>query len=196
MSHFNEVANNWDTEEKIERVTKQAQGIKNKINLESNLDILDFGCGTGLLGFEFINNAKTLLGIDTSDGMLDVFNLKTKDFPNVQSSSINLENENLDRKFDLIVSAMTFHHLYNPENVLMKFSKMLNKNGKIAVIDLESEDGSFHPDNEGMGVQHFGFSENTLISWAKKCNLDIEVSVLDKIKKNNKEYNLFLAIFK
>lgn len=195
MSHFNEVANSWDNPEKIERSKRFANEIKKAIRLDNNLDIMDFGCGTGVLGFEFIENAKSLLGIDTSQGMLDVYNEKAKNLSNVESKNINLEVDTLDRTFDLIVSSMAFHHLDHPEKMLSKFSKMLNSGGEILIIDLETEDGSFHPDNDGMGVKHFGFSEDDLSQWTSDLGLKLSFKTVDKIIKNDRSYNLFLAIF-
>ena len=61
---------------------------------------------------------------------------------------------------------MAFHHLKDPKAVLSLFKKHLTPSGRVFVIDLDEEDGSFHPDNEGMGVHHFGFSINTMESWS------------------------------
>jgi SAM-dependent methyltransferase len=45
----------------------------------------------------------------------------------------------LDRQFDLIVSAATFHHLPNLPAALDAIKKMLNPNGKIVFLDNISE---------------------------------------------------------
>lgn len=195
MSHFNKVANSWDSPQKAERSRKFADEIKKVINLDDHLDIMDFGCGTGILGFEFIKNAKSIFGIDTSEGMLDVFDQKASEFSNITSSNINLEEETLDRKFDLIISSMAFHHLNGPDKMLISFSKMLNPLGQIVIIDLESEDGTFHPDNEGMGVKHFGFSEFEVSKWGQKSHMKSKFHIVDTICKNGRNYKLFLAVF-
>lgn len=159
------------------------------------LDILDFGCGTGLFGLEFKKYIKTLTGIDTSTGMLDVFNKKTEDYNNIKSLNLNLETSNFDEDFNLVVSSMTFHHLNEPINVLKKLKKSLRNNGVIAIVDFDKEDGTFHPDNEGMGVKHYGFSKDELNEWAKETELKFEHSIINSISKNGKEYGQFLAIF-
>ncbi len=196
MSHFNEAANSWDSSQKSQRAIHLANEVKKDGNLKLDGDILDFGCGTGLLGVEFIEEAKSLLGVDVSSGMLEAFDLKTKDSAKTKSKNVNLEEESLERKFDLIVSSMTFHHLINPEAVLVKFSKMINPGGGIALIDLETEDGTFHGDNEKAGVRHFGFSSADLAQWAKSSQLSVEFRIVDTIEKNERKYNLFLGIFK
>lgn len=194
MSHFDIRANQWDTPEKIEATSRLANNIKNKLTLSDELDILDFGCGTGLLGLEFLDRCKSLVGVDSSNGMLEVFRNKVSENKKIEPLFINLENDNLDRTFDLIISAMTFHHLNNPESVLMKLKPMLNPGGQIAIVDLMSEDGSFHPDNEGMGVKHFGFSKDEFDKWAIDLKMKCNYSNINVIHKNDRDYPQFLAI--
>lgn len=196
MSHFNKIANEWDSEGKVALMQKLATAAKKVLNLEGKLDIMDFGTGTGLFGLEFIENIKSLTGVDVSEGMLAVFDKKTSQFSNIQSLNIDLEEKEIDQKFDLIISSMTFHHLNNPKSVLLKLKKNLNPNGVIAIVDLDEEDGTFHPDNEGMGVKHFGFSQKELESWAKEADLDLEHAVISSIDKNDKSFKQFLAVYK
>ena len=195
MSHFNEVANEWDTPDKTKLFHTLATETKKYLNYSEKIDVLDFGCGTGLFGFEFLPLAKNLTGIDTSPGMLEVFDKKSSQLPNVESLNINLEENSIDKKFDLIISSMTFHHLNSPLSVLEKLQNSLKSDGKIAIIDLNLEDGTFHPDNEGMGVKHFGFCKNDLQEWATKLGLKLEHSFIHTISKHEKEYKQFLAVY-
>lgn len=196
MEHFNQAANTWDTPEKAELSVHYAREISNYLK-DQPLHVLEVGCGTGLLGAQFIKGQNNLLGIDTSKGMLDVFNDKFKNNPQVKSRLINLENENLSEKnFHLIVSSMAFHHLVHPEEVLKKLKDLLASEGIIAIIDLDQEDGSFHPDPKNMGVHHFGFSQKRLESWEQSAGLKMLAwKIVHTIHKNEKDYPLFLAIF-
>lgn len=198
MSHFNEAAKQWDSEEKILQMQVIAQKVIQKLELshKHKIDIMDFGCGTGLFGLNFSDFAKSLTGVDTSEGMLDVFNQKTKGHPQIKSMLIDLENNNLTLKFDLIISSMAFHHLAEPQQMIKKFHSMLNKHGTVAIVDLCSEDGTFHPNNKDMGVKHFGFSESELRQWAQKNELKFDYSIINTIDKNGKKYPQFLALFK
>lgn len=195
MSHFNEVANEWDAPEKVQLMHSLASAARPYLKLEDKIDIMDFGCGTGLFGFEFYEQAKSLTGIDTSEGMLKVFDEKASKLDNVKSLNINLENESIDEKYDLIVSSMAFHHLIDPLEVLKKLKANLKAGGKIAVVDLDEEDGTFHPDNEGMGVKHFGFSQNELNAWADSAGLKLDHHIINSIEKNDRKYQQFLAIY-
>lgn len=195
MSHFNQVANEWDSEGKIAMMQLLAKKVMEKVQLDNDLKIMDFGCGTGLFGLEFSDITQELLGVDTSDGMLRVFDEKTKEDNRFRSLNVNLEEQDLSENFDLIISSMAFHHLENPHQVLAKLKKNLNPNGKIIIVDLDQEDGTFHPDNKSMGVKHFGFAKETLTSWAKEMNLNLDHSIINRIEKNEKVYLQFCAVF-
>ena len=197
MTHFNKTANDWDTPEKITLNEKYSKQIKSLIGHKKNKRILDVGCGTGLLISNFQSDVNTLIGVDTSEGMLEVFNKKFEDKPNIKSYLINLEEEDLsEEKFDLIISSMAFHHLKQPSKMIEKLKTMLTEDGAIAIIDLDLEDGSFHPDPKNMGVFHSGFSNVTTASWAKKANFEnSHREIIHTINKNEKNYPIFLAIY-
>lgn len=195
MSHFDHVANEWDKPQKSIMMAQLAKKTLAHVSLGKDLAILDFGCGTGLFGLEFEGYAKSLTGVDTSAGMLEVFNQKTKDYPHINSIQIDLEKEILEEKFDLVVSSMTFHHLENPQAMIQKLKSMLTEQGKILVIDLEKEDGTFHPNNKEMGVKHHGFSKEEILNWAESNGLKVEINSINDIEKNDRRYSQFLACF-
>jgi hypothetical protein len=94
------------------------------------------------------------------------------------------------------MSAMAFHHLRGPEKILSLFKQHLNPGGQIFLIDLDEEDGSFHPDNEGMGVFHFGFSKKTLSAWAQELKFNtFDYQTVYVIAKNNRIYKIGMARF-
>lgn len=196
-SHFNKKAAEWDSESKIKMMGELAKRTQDILQLthHQSLDIMDFGCGTGLFGLEFAPFAKTLLGVDTSSGMLEIFDKKTSGYHHIQSRNINLEIDKIPETFDLIISSMAFHHLISPSEVLVKLKAMLNLGGRMAIVDLDKEDGSFHPDNKEMGVKHFGFSKEELMGWTQQAGLKLQYKIINTIEKNKKNYPQFLAIF-
>jgi len=196
MSHFNHAASSWDSESKIKRMEQLCQKTQNELHLENNkIDILDFGCGTGLFSLGFSDHAQSILGVDTSTGMVQAFNEKAKHLDCIRALVTNLEDQEINETFDLILSSMVFHHLSEPAVMLKKLSSLLKDKGRIAIVDLEKEDGSFHPDPENMGVKHFGFSREEILSWTKDTGLDVKITTINKMEKNGKNYEQFLAIF-
>ncbi|MBT4762522.1 MAG: class I SAM-dependent methyltransferase [Bdellovibrionaceae bacterium] len=195
MQHFDHEANEWDTEQKIKMMGVLASKVKENIDLSGSYDILDFGCGTGLFGLEFLDQAKSLLGVDVSAGMLKVFDKKTEDLANVKSENCDLTKSSLEKEFDLIVTSMAFHHLKEPLPVLQKLKLMLRKGGRIVIVDLDEEDGDFHPNNKSMGVEHYGFSKDSLAGWGAELHLKFSHRIINEIEKNHKVYGQFMAIY-
>lgn len=193
MSHFNEISREWDKPEKIKQAEQYAARIKSHLNFFPQ-KILEVGCGTGLLGEQFVTENSSLLGVDTSTGMLEVFNEKFKHNHQVSSRLLDLEENVLHEKFDLIISSMAFHHLKDPAGMVSKLRKNLKDGGVLAIIDLDQEDGTFHPDPKNMGVHHFGFSEEETKSWGSGFH-KMHREIVNKIEKNGGEYPIFLALY-
>lgn len=198
MQHFTEMAKTWDTPEKVERNIQYANEIKKFLSKDHGLKILDIGCGTGLLGGQFLNETNTLIGVDTSSGMLEVFNGKYLGLNNSKSYLMDMTKEDLPESgFDLIVSAMAFHHIKDTYPMLSVLKEKLNKHGILAIIDLDEEDGSFHPDPKNMGVHHFGFSKTQNEMWATEMDFTLlERKIIHVVEKNEKNYPIFLAVYK
>lgn len=196
LNHFNDAANTWDTEQKIKMIKKFASKTKKYLDNNKKYKILDFGCGTGIFGLELLDYAKELIGLDTSEGMLAAFDNKIKNLDHVSTKLINLEKEDINESFDLIISSMAFHHLIDPLKIVHKMKTILNPEGMLIIIDLEEEDGTFHPNNDEMGVKHHGFSHEDLNDWASSADLHLEIQHVNSIYKNDREYGQFLAVFR
>ncbi len=197
--HFNSAAETWDSEETIHRTSVFAAAIKKHLIDHKINNLLDFGCGTGLLTEHFLDSSSSLTGIDTSVGMLEKFNRRFQHQDHVKSLAGNVEDESMseiDESYDVIMSSMAFHHLKDPKKVLKLFKKYLAPNGKIFIIDLDEEDGTFHPDNKGMGVEHFGFSQKEFQTWANELGFKkFSYEIVFEMNKNQRSYGIGLAIF-
>jgi len=194
MSNFNERAKDWDTESKIERSNAIARSIKNNIKLDKNMNILDFGCGTGLLIFPLIEKVGAVHGIDLSPNMLDILKEKGKDYKNLTTELTGIFE--INSTFDLIMSSMVMHHIEDITKLAKKLYDSLNPNGVIAIADLMKEDGSFHGSLDE--IYFLGFSNDFLEEIFKDAGFK-EVKIVENIfiiEKNEKKYPLFLLIGK
>ena len=162
--NFDQEATNWDQVPGRVKVAKDiAQSIIREITLRPDMDVLDFGCGTGLLTFALQPFVRSITGVDSSEGMLDVFKAKIKEhnLNNVKSKYIDLDKGDvLTGSHHLIVSSMTLHHIKNITPLLKQFYSILLPTGQLAIADLDLDDGQFHSNNEG--VFHFGFDREAL----------------------------------
>lgn len=123
-------------------------------------DWLEIGCGTGLLSTQLAPQVGTLLGVDTSQGMIDVFNTKTKAHPNMSSRCLLLErSDQLDKQFDVITSNLLLHHIADLEAMFKLCLALLRPGGRFLMIDFEdtgSESRLFHPQSKHGDVEHHG----------------------------------------
>ncbi len=127
------------------------------------MDVLDFGCGTGLLTLELQPLVHSITGVDSSRGMLDVLQAKVKDgnLANVKTGCLDLEKGDLlEGSYDLVVSSMTLHHIREINPLLDQFYAILRPDGQLCIADLDPDDGQFHSNNAS--VFHFGFPEAEL----------------------------------
>ena len=99
---------------------------------------LDIGCGSGILAFELAQYYDNVVAIDLSAKMLAIASQK-RSAPNIEYIQMDASQLALDRQFDLIVSAATFHHLPDLPAALDAIKKMLNPHGKIVFLDNISE---------------------------------------------------------
>ena len=190
---FKDRADEWDKGDvRVNGAKKIADAIKQKITLNQEMCIMDFGVGTGLLGFEIAKECKKVYGVDTSSKMLE--KLQEKNTPELSIEPIHQDivKEPLDIKFDGIVSSMTLHHVKELKSFFEVIAKTLTKNGFIAIADLEPEDGTFHSNNDG--VHHFGFDEKELSKILQKSGFEnISFEHINTIKKPHKDFKVFLV---
>ncbi|HUN54671.1 MAG TPA: class I SAM-dependent methyltransferase [Smithella sp.] len=184
--NFDKDAALWDENPgRVKMVQRIFDTITSEINLTSSMDVLDFGCGTGLLTMRMAPLVRSITGIDTSQGMLDVLNAKISDghLAHVKTRFVDLEKGGaLKGRYHLITSSMTFHHIKNIGQVLDQFYKVLLPEGKICIADLDSDDGEFHENNEG--VFHFGFEREHLSLLIQKAGFkDIKCLTAARITK-------------
>ena len=193
---FDAAAAAWDEEpRRVKLAGEIAAGIVANLPLSAEWDALDFGCGTGLVTLPLSQHLGSIVGLDSSQGMLDRLQSKIEVLQalNVRTALCNLEEGELPQgRFHLITSAMTLHHILEIAPVLMFMRGLLHPGGWIALADLESEDGSFHDDHTG--IFHLGFSAEELSSMLEKAGFSsVSVKTVASVIKNNLVFPILLA---
>ena len=188
--NFKDKAKNWDNKSNTNTKTI-TDAILERFALHAEMELMDFGAGTGLLGFEIARYVKKVYGIDTSLSMLEALRAKNTQELSIEPIHQDIIINPLERSFDGLVSSMTLHHIEDLQRFFSTIHKNIDDDGFIAIADLELEDGSFHSDNTG--VFHYGFDTDRLCQIASRCGFkDIECSQVNIIKKPNQEYGVFL----
>ena len=165
-SYFDQSAAHWDAEPR-RVVLAQAVGeaILRAAQPTEQMDVLDYGCGTGLLGLFLLSCVRTVTGADSSTGMLEVLGRKiaAEHLDRMTTMHLDLQHDPLPaERFDLIVTSMTMHHVADLERVLRAFHDLLRPEGILCLADLDSEPGVFHGPEAAGTVHHFGFERTEL----------------------------------
>lgn len=163
MSEFDAKAQTWDQDPmKVERAMTVARAISEQVPV-AGLRVLEYGCGTGLLGFALREEAGTLTLADTSEGMLAVLRGKIEALGarNMVPLKLDLLADPLPGgAYDLVCSLMTLHHVPDTQGLLHAFREVLAPGGWVALADLDAEDGSFH--GPAVTDVHLGFDRDQL----------------------------------
>ncbi len=162
---FDKEAEQWDQNPgRVRLANEVADAIIREARLNKNMDVLDFGCGTGLVTLRLQPLVRTITGADSSGGMLAVLERKVQagQRPGVRLQLVDFERGGrVTGSYDLIVSSMTLHHVPDPAALFRDWRRVLKQNGRVFFADLDREDGTFHTDNTG--VFHFGFDRTKLM---------------------------------
>ena len=186
---FDAVAEKWDEEPRRLKLAQEVvAAMRRELPLTPSMQALDYGCGSGLVTLGLHPLVGRIAGADSSKGMLEVLQRKIKErqLSNVSTMLLDLEHQELEQCYDLIVSSMTLHHVQDVAGLINSLARSLNPGGWLALADLESEDGTFHDDSKG--VLHHGFSRAFLTDAFSRCGLtDVRVvtaTTVDKKREN------------
>ena len=161
---FNKDAAQWDANPgRVKLANEVADAIIREAAPANNMDALDFGCGTGLVTLRLQPLVRTIIGADSSPGMLGVLEnkIRTQGLKNVETRFVDFDKGDLiDGRFNLLVSSMTLHHVPDTARLFKQWHDLLLPGGLLCFADLDAEDGSFHGDNTG--VFHLGFDRDHL----------------------------------
>jgi 2-polyprenyl-3-methyl-5-hydroxy-6-metoxy-1,4-benzoquinol methylase len=193
-AYFDALATSWDSQEfRVERARIIAERIGEQVPMQGKR-VLDFGCGTGLLGFHWASSALELAMADVSAGMLEQVRIKAQTRGLEQVRALNLSEEALVGKFNVIASLLALHHIDDVTSTIRMLSEHLEVGGALCLCDLDSEDGSFHG---AMQVPHLGFDRNALLQLLLDCGLrDVSAQTVFTERRavgaDEKDYTIFM----
>jgi len=193
-------ANEWDSNPlRAEMVKKFLHEVHKYAISEKRERMIDFGCGTGVVGLDFIQSTSEVIFIDTSPAMLHVLRQKVSD-ANIAHARIiegSIEQSDEAQKADLITSLMSIHHVEDIDLILRQMAARLTPDGQLIIGDLMPEDGSFHHPEV---VPHNGFSAEKLEKSLAEAGMKIShFSVFHTMHKpsqngEKKAFDLFVLV--
>ena len=208
--NFNDKAKNWDSDpQKHFRADSAAKVIKQiiqdlQVTTSVRLDkAMEFGAGTALLSLQLTDLFDSIIAADTSSGMLEIAleNITKQSANNI--STVLLRPDSYDyvsrfsgTEFDAIYTMMALHHIEDLQVFCSSVAQLQNSGGLFFVIDITSEDGSFHNNNPEF-TGHFGFDRIVLAEVFSQHNYEeLHYEIILEIEKNDRKYPVFIQAFR
>jgi 2-polyprenyl-3-methyl-5-hydroxy-6-metoxy-1,4-benzoquinol methylase len=156
----------WDEIWKIEsRETWRIYPETNKRIVEiigSNKEVLEIGCGVGVLLKQIMNNNNEVTGIDISSFAISL--LKEDGIRGIQSILPNIPLD--DNIFDIVVGTEILEHMDNDKELLMQCNRVCKNGGKIIFV---VPDNCLGPDEESEHMRKYTYGElHQLLSLVSK----------------------------
>ncbi len=202
IDRFNEISASWDENPgRVKMASNVARSMLEALDLRGDESALEFGCGTGLVTALLAGSVKHVTAADSSPGMLEVLDRKRAELglDNVETLQADVSEHTLPGTYDLIFSSMTLHHIQDVAALFGRLAELLAPGGRVALADLDAEDGSFHG-HDKPGIAHHGFRRSDIEQWLKDAGLeDVRLSTAYTTRKETadgeeREFPLFLAV--
>jgi putative AdoMet-dependent methyltransferase len=192
---FNEKAKDWDASERKQLISSAVgAAILKNVPLNPQMNVMDFGAGTGLISAHIVPFVDKIVAVDISRAMLEKLTEKQEFQGKVEAVCQDITDKPIDAKFDLIISALALHHVEDTLKLINTFVEHLKPGAKVALADLDKEDGSFHPEGSE-GVFHSGFERDELQTLLEKNGFyDVQFITIHTMQKNDKQYPIFLVV--
>lgn len=108
-------------------VSKYGEGLLPLLNPQKGETILDLGCGTGDLANQIAQSGATVVGIDSSEEMIQTAKEK---FPNIDFRQANVVDFELNQKFDAVFSNAVLHWVLEPDRAIKQIYSHLRNGGR------------------------------------------------------------------
>jgi SAM-dependent methyltransferase len=191
---FEDKARDWDDRPVPAQISAGVcAAIERSVTLSEDATVLDFGAGTGLVCAKLAPRVGKVLAVDVSKAMLEQLAAKPGLEGRVEIFCQDILAQPLGRRADLIVSAMAMHHVADTRALVRALFDHLEPGGRVALADLDAEDGSFHPpDTEG--VFHAGFDRAALGALMEEVGFEQPTfTTAVEVAKEGRTYPVFLV---
>ena len=162
---FEMIATTYDTSERIQLAKVSSDAIREYVVDATNKNAIDFGCGTGLVGMDLLNDFHSVLFLDTSQNMINQIRQKISgfDIQNADTLCFNFEKKaQSDLHVDYIFMAQVLLHIHDVEFVLSRLFDVLNEDGHLLIVDFDKNEKVVSD------MVHSGFDQVTLTDMMTK----------------------------
>lgn len=140
---FNRIASQYDSPERKRMAKIIAKAIREKLQELGKKDVMDFGCGTGLVGLEFIEDFQSLIFVDSSENMIQEVKEKLSTVENNHTQALCFDLEVTDfpeEQVDVIFLSQVLLHVKDTKMILEKLWKILRGKGQLILVDFDKNE--------------------------------------------------------
>ncbi|MDQ7094366.1 class I SAM-dependent methyltransferase [Desulfosporosinus sp. PR] len=162
---FEIIANTYDTPERIQVAEVSANAIRDYLVDAKGKNAIDFGCGTGLVGMNLLNEFNSLLFLDTSPNMINQVKQKISGSHGQKAATLcfDFEKDSLaDLHADYIFMVQVLLHIKDVELVLSRLYEVLEESGHLLIVDFNKNEKVVSD------MVHNGFEQRELIDMMTK----------------------------
>ena len=157
------------------------------------VDVVDIGCGDGYLTLETARWARSVVGIDRSDDVLERARALAarRRVDNVQWKKGDLARLPLrDDSVDVAMLSQALHHTIDPVPVIDEAARVLRPGGRLLILDLREHDQAWV--RERLGDARLGFSDGELTALLLDAGFE-DVRVQVGTKKAGDPFTVLIA---
>ncbi|MBM7598819.1 ubiquinone/menaquinone biosynthesis C-methylase UbiE [Virgibacillus halotolerans] len=155
---FEQMAKKYDTEERMELAKVIVKEVRPELRNSKSKSLIDYGSGTGLISLELSDLVDSILLVDASEQMLEVAKAKIthRGISNSKVLYSDFTEETPELKADIVLMSLVLLHIPDTRKILQALYNILNKGGKLIIIDFDKNNNVNHP------KIHSGFSHEEL----------------------------------
>ncbi|VVB86952.1 Putative arsenite methyltransferase [uncultured archaeon] len=119
-----------------------------KLKLTGEMVIADLGCGTGFFSIPVSKRVKKVFALDIQQEMLDILGNKIEKEKITNIETILSEESSIplsDKSVDIILMVNVFHELEDKVSLLKEVKRVLNRKGRLVIIDWKKMEMDFGP---------------------------------------------------
>ncbi|KAK3312454.1 S-adenosyl-L-methionine-dependent methyltransferase [Apodospora peruviana] len=212
-SRFNAEATNWDANPFVQAATVHAhKALLSRLPPPEELatyDVLEMGCGTGLLSLLLAPSARSLTAVDAAEGMINVLKsklatshahlsnkvvpvhalLEDPDDDRIQFDPASSTGREKKRRFDLITSHLVLHHIPDPLSAVLTtmYGCLKPGTGRVMLTDFENfgpEARRFHAESKMAEVERDGIGRDEMRELMEAAGfVDVKIEVAFEMDK-------------
>lgn len=143
--------------------------------IEPGTKVVDVGTGTGVLACELAQIGLDVVGIDSSESMLEAARTKLEGLALPATGRIRFEQADAaalpfaDEELDAAFAHMVLHYMPSPEVVVMEMARIVRPGGHVVIVDFRAH--AIEWMKRDLGVRWMGFSHEDVTGWFAHAGL-------------------------